>query len=111
MTTVDVASIIRSARERAGLSHRALAERAGTSGPAISMYESGERIPRVDTLFRIVTAAGATVDIAVAPDGADSPVDVARSAETLEQVLGLADAMPRRRDRHLEAPILGSLNR
>lgn len=106
---MDAGSIIREVRERTGLSQRALGERAGTSGPTVSLYESGDRIPRVDTLQRIVDASGAYLTIAVEFD--DDAVNVRRNAEALEQLLGLADAMPRRRSRTLDAPILGRLDR
>lgn len=62
------ADIIRRSRQWAGLSQRELGARAGTSGPAISFYESGDRIPRVDTLERIVRATGARLTIAVELD-------------------------------------------
>lgn len=75
------------------------------------MYESGERIPRVDTLQRIIEATGATFDVALESGGADHPLDDARNAETLEQLLDLADLLPRKRDRELDAPILGWFDR
>lgn len=49
---------IRRARENAGLSQRALAERAGTSQPTISAYESGRKVPEQATLERLLRAAG-----------------------------------------------------
>ncbi len=101
--------MILQSREWAGMSQRQLAALAGTSGPAISLYESGDRIPRVDTLQRIVGATGATLTIAVELD--DEPIDLAKNGRSLVLVLGLADAMPRRRGRTLEAPILGELTR
>lgn len=101
---MDVGALIRRSRERAGLSQRALAERAGTSGPAISMYEGGERMPRVDTLQRIVDATGATITLAVEVES--SPVDVHDNARSLRLVLGLADHLPRESAPDLEYPIL-----
>jgi transcriptional regulator with XRE-family HTH domain len=50
--------LIRVARREAGFTQKALADRAGTSQPAMSAYESGRRSPSVDTLCRIVGAAG-----------------------------------------------------
>lgn len=101
---MDAAAIIRESRERAGLSQRALAERAGTSGPAISMYESGERMPRVDTLQRIVDASGASITIAVEYDR--ELIDLHENAKSLRLVLGLADHLPRESPDELEYPIL-----
>jgi transcriptional regulator with XRE-family HTH domain len=40
------------------LTQKALADRAGTSQPAMSAYESGRRAPSVDTLCRILGAVG-----------------------------------------------------
>ena len=52
------ATLIRSARERAGMTQAALADRAGTSAPTISAYEHGTRHPRADVLLRLLAAAG-----------------------------------------------------
>lgn len=58
---MDVATFLRSCRSEAGLTQRQLAERAGTSAAAVCHYERGTRIPRVDTLVRLVAATGATL--------------------------------------------------
>lgn len=50
--------LIRIARRKAGLTQQALARKAATSQAAISSYESGRRSPSVDTLSRILAAAG-----------------------------------------------------
>lgn len=55
---VDTGTMIRTARQRAGLTQGDLAERAGTSGPTISAYEHGARHPRGDVLLRVLHAAG-----------------------------------------------------
>ena len=104
---MDAASVIRDARRQAGLSQRELAARADTSGPAISMYESGERIPRVDTLQRIVDASGASMTIAVEHDG--DPIGLRANGRRLAQVLDLADALPQRHDEMLAYPVLRDL--
>lgn len=48
---------IKRLRERAGLSQAELAELAGTTQPALSAYEHGQRRPSEATLRRIVLAA------------------------------------------------------
>jgi transcriptional regulator with XRE-family HTH domain len=55
-------ALVLMARLEAGLSQRALAERAGTSGATIAAYELGTKEPRLSTLTRILEAAGMTTD-------------------------------------------------
>lgn len=107
---MDAAEIIRRSRARAGLSQRRLAELAGTSGPAISSYENADRIPRVDTLQRIVDATGAELTIAVEFDEAPR-VDVQSNARRLRDVLDLAEALPQRHDAELRYPVIRDLLR
>lgn len=60
MTTA--ASIVRRARELAGLSQRELAERSGTSQSAVARTEAGRGTVTVATLERLVSAAGLDLD-------------------------------------------------
>ena len=92
---MDAATLIRTARETAGLSKRELARRARTSAAAIVAYESGEREPTVPTLVRIIDGANARLRIRVAPTR-DLP-DRAVLAQRLAQVLDLAEELPHRR--------------
>lgn len=99
------ASRLRLARTRAGLTLRALAERAGTSHTALAAYESGAKIPRVDTFERIMWAAGfESRDVAVRPPG-DDPV---QKGEDLVDVLLLAEQFPARHSRTLPYPSLAA---
>ncbi len=104
---MEAHEIIRRSRAWAGLSQRQLAERAGTSGPAVSLYESGARTPRVDTLQRIVDATGAKLRIAVELDGRRP--DPADNARRLRDVLDLAEALPQHHERELRYPVLRDL--
>ena len=61
---MDVATLIRTTRERTGLSQDGLAARAGTSQPAVSRYESGSSSPSVETLDRLLAAMGARLELA-----------------------------------------------
>ena len=61
---MDVATLIRTTRERTGLSQDGLAARAGTSQPAVSRYESGASSPSVETLDRLLAAMGARLELA-----------------------------------------------
>src|SRR5258706_464718 len=56
------ATLLTKARKRAGLTQAELARRAGTSQPVISAYEHGRRDPSIETLRRLVRAAGAELD-------------------------------------------------
>ena len=57
MQTVS-GSLIRDARLRTGLTQRALATRASTSQSTIAAYENGRKTPNLDTLLRLLRAAG-----------------------------------------------------
>ena len=103
---MDVATLIATTRRLAGLSQRELAARARTSAAAVCQYERGERVPRVDTLRRLVAATGSALTLDAAPP---PRIDVAANGRDLEQVLGLADALPQRRDPELRYPPLRSL--
>ena len=58
-------NLIKLARNDAGLSQRELARRAGTSQATLSAYEAGRKSPSLDTLARIVRAAGQDLRIQV----------------------------------------------
>lgn len=90
---MDTAELLRTVRRRAGLSLRALAERAGTSGATLSAYEQGRVTPRTDTLVRIVTAAGVTLEPTLAATPARDPRRAAAGDE-LRELLRLADLLP-----------------
>lgn len=51
-------NLIKLARREAGLSQRELARRARTSQATLSAYETGRKSPSLETLARIVRAAG-----------------------------------------------------
>ena len=55
---MDAATLIRSARQRAGLTQAELATRAHTSAPTVSAYEHGTKQPRSDVLLRLLRTAG-----------------------------------------------------
>lgn len=49
---------LRRAREKAGLSQEALAERAGMHRDAVALLETGKRDPRVSTVVKLAKALG-----------------------------------------------------
>jgi transcriptional regulator with XRE-family HTH domain len=100
---VDAARTLRRARLDAGLSLRVLAARAGTSHSTLAAYEAGRAVPRIDTLDRVLRAAGYASDIEVArrPDATDAQRRA--KGDELRQALELAAMFPAR-----HAPRLGS---
>jgi predicted nucleotidyltransferase/DNA-binding XRE family transcriptional regulator len=61
MTTV--AQVIRDARVGAGLTQSELARRAGTSQPALARYETGNALPTLPTLERLLAACGKSLEL------------------------------------------------
>lgn len=57
--------LVRVARERAGLSQRALARRAGTAQSVVARIEAGDVSPTWETLTRLLEASGFTLDAAL----------------------------------------------
>lgn len=58
MASTEPADLLRAARTRAGLSQRALAQRAATAQSVVARIESGETSPSYDTLQHLLQAAG-----------------------------------------------------
>ena len=55
---MSIASIVREARRRAGLTQAALAARAGVPKSTVGRIESGARTPSAELVERLVRAAG-----------------------------------------------------
>ncbi|HEX7168905.1 MAG TPA: helix-turn-helix transcriptional regulator, partial [Acidimicrobiales bacterium] len=87
---MDAARTLRRVRLGAGLSLRGLAARAGTSHATLAAYEAGRAIPRVDTLDRILRAAGYAADIDVAPRPDATDDERKAKGDELLQALDLA---------------------
>ena len=101
---MDAGRTLRFARTRAGLSLRALAARAGTSHATLAAYEAGRSIPRVDTLDRILRAAGFASDIDV-NHRPDATADERRAkGDELREALDLAALFPARHSPRLVYP-------
>ena len=98
---MSAAALIRRARSSAGFSLRHLAERAGTSHATLSAYETGHVNPSVQTIQRIIRAAGFGLSMDLIPLAGD--VDGNRGDELL-QVLELAAQFPTRHTRDLQYP-------
>jgi uncharacterized protein len=65
--TRTAGSVIRDARQRAGLSQSELARRAGVAQSVISAYESGRREPGITMLTKLVEASGHSLVIEISP--------------------------------------------
>src|SRR5436853_2339340 len=103
---MDVPSMLRQARREAGLSQSAVAARAQTSQATVSAYESGRKQPSVETLSRLLAATGRRLTAQRALPREPSPREHERVARILADVLGLAEALPRRRRPQLRYPRL-----
>lgn len=99
-----IATELRRARERAGLTQQELARRAGTSQATISAYENGAKEPSVRTLDRLLAAAGAR--LAVERGAPGKVLDPAEAGSRFAEVLALAEALPARRRGELRYPLL-----
>jgi len=87
------------------LTLRALAARAETSHATLAAYEAGRAIPRVDTLDRILRAAGYAADIEVSRRADATPADRRAKGRELRAALELAAMFPARHAEHLKAPL------
>ena len=101
---MDAAGTLRRARRNAGLTLRALAQRAGTSHATLAAYEAGRAVPRVDTLDRILRAAGYATDIDIAPRPDATDAERWAKGEELLQALELAAMFPARHSPRLRFP-------
>lgn len=63
LSRLDAARLVRDARQFAGLSQAALAERLGTKQSVVSRWERGVDEPRVSTLARLLQACGFEADL------------------------------------------------
>src|SRR6266550_7663929 len=74
MSDMDAGALVVRARTRAGLTQQQLADRSGTSQPAIARLESGHASPTFATIERLVAAAGFTMRVELSPTAAPDPV-------------------------------------
>jgi transcriptional regulator with XRE-family HTH domain len=84
------AKLLRQARQRAGLSQRALARRAGTAQSVVARIESGLTSPTWDTLDRLLKATNFEVRSEIEPR-------VVVGAHMLQEVPGILRMTPEQR--------------
>jgi transcriptional regulator with XRE-family HTH domain len=106
---MDVATMLRGARQRAGLTQGELARRAGTSQATISAYENATKQPSVETLARLLDATGSELAVRVREPRLPgrTAAELARAGRILLDVLGLAEALPVHHEPALRYPRLG----
>ena len=93
---MDAARTLSHARRSARLSLRELAERSLTSHATLAAYEAGRVTPRVDTLARVLRAAGYDTDIVLRHRPDATPAEREAKGRELLQVLDLAAQFPAR---------------
>lgn len=89
---MSAATLIADVLERSGLHQAELARRSGLPRSVLNAYLKGHREPGVDTLLRIAAAGGVELGVGERKP----PVDPVRASRILNQVLGLAEALPYR---------------
>src|SRR5436190_13764907 len=105
---MDIPATLVRARRRAGLSQTVLAARAGTSQATVSAYESGRKVPSVETLTRLLAATGCRLAVEAGAAREASRQEHEPTTPALADVLGLAAALPRRHRRGLRYPGLSA---
>lgn len=68
------ARLLQEARARAALTQRALAALAGTTQSVVARIENGQTNPTVDTIERLLSAAGFTVGMELVPRVTADPI-------------------------------------
>jgi len=86
------ATLIADILDRSGLSQAELARRAGLPRSVLNAYLKGHREPGAGALLRIAAAGGVQLGV----EKRMPPVDPERAGKILNQVLGLAEALPYR---------------
>jgi len=89
---MTAATLVASVLARSGLSQAELARRAGLPRSVLNAYLRGHREPGADALLRIAAAGGVRLGV----EERRPPVDPERAGKILNQVLGLAEALPYR---------------
>jgi transcriptional regulator with XRE-family HTH domain len=88
---MDAARVVREVRGRAGLTQRELARATGMFQPAIARIESGDVVPRIDTLVRVLAACRASLVVEPKPRDSD------RLARIRDDTQALLREAPRQR--------------
>ena len=99
---MSAAALVAEILRKSSLTQAELARRSGLQRSVLNAYLHGNREPGVDALLRIAGAAGVKLGI----EERRPPVDPHRASYILNQVLGLAEALPYRPRAELAYPPL-----
>jgi transcriptional regulator with XRE-family HTH domain len=80
-------SLIRTARQAAGITQVELAARAGTTQPAVAAYESGARRPNLATLSRLLDGCEHDVEVLARPRVRRGAASLAELSPTISEDL------------------------
>lgn len=103
---MDAGSLIRQAREVAGMTQGQLAAAAGTSQSTLAAYESSAKSPSVRTLDRIIRSAGQTLEVSLRPAPAATGAELTRIRQRAQRI---QEAARKRRIRNVR--VFGSVAR
>lgn len=84
---MEFSALIRGARQGAGITQLEVAQRAGTTQPAVAAYESGARTPGLATLVRLLGACEHDVEIVTHPRIRRGAASLAELSQTIQQDL------------------------
>jgi transcriptional regulator with XRE-family HTH domain len=85
---MEVATLIKDSRRAAGMTQLQLANRAGTTQPAVAAYESGARTPTLATLERLLDACEHDLELLARPRVRRGAASLAQLAQTMAEDLG-----------------------
>jgi transcriptional regulator with XRE-family HTH domain len=84
---MEVTTLIRGARQAAGITQLELADRAGTAQPAVAAYESGGKTPNLATLGRLLGACEHDIEVLARPRMRRGAASLAELAQTIKEDL------------------------
>src|SRR5436305_991184 len=95
---MEVAKALAEARRRAGLTQSQLARRAGTSQATVSAYESGRKVPSIETFARLLAATGSQLAVVEAPARRPSREELQRNGRVPTELAAFKVMFDRTRD-------------
>jgi transcriptional regulator with XRE-family HTH domain len=82
---MEFSTLIRSARQAAGITQLEVAERAGTTQSAVAAYESGARTPSLATLVRLLGACEHDVEVVTHPRTRRGAASLGELSQAIQQ--------------------------